>query len=114
VDGRTTAPVPVGLGLTAGHLLAVAAAAVVVVVATLGLGSGWFRSLAPASPPAHVPAAAAAVPGTSVVTVRPGDSLWSIARRLQPGGDVRPLVDRLVELNGSAPLQPGDRVVVPG
>jgi hypothetical protein len=111
-DGRTSAPVPVGLGLTAGHLLAIVVATAVVVVATLGLGSGWFRGLAPAGPPAS--AAAASSAGATVVTVRPGDSLWSIARRLQPTGDVRALVDRLLEANGSRPLQPGDRVVIPG
>jgi hypothetical protein len=105
--------VPVGLGLTTGQVLAVVAAVAVVIVATLGLGSGWFRGLAPAGPPASAPAAAPA-PGAAVVTVRPGDSLWSIARRLQPTGDVRALVDRLLEANGSRPLQPGDRVVVPG
>ena len=30
-----------------------------------------------------------------VVVGAPGDTYWSIARRLQPTGDVRPLVDRL-------------------
>ncbi|MGI9033912.1 MAG: hypothetical protein ACR2HY_09630, partial [Acidimicrobiales bacterium] len=30
-----------------------------------------------------------------VVQVAPGDSLWTIAKRLQPSGKVRPLVDRL-------------------
>ena len=34
-----------------------------------------------------------------VVIVKPGDTLWSIARKMQPTGDVRPLVDRIATLN---------------
>ena len=49
----------------------------------------------------------------SVVIARAEDTMWSIARRIQPTGDVRALVERLVAANGSA-IQPGDRVVVPG
>jgi hypothetical protein len=44
--------------------------------------------------------------------VQPGDTAWSIARRLAPTGDIRGLVDELVEANGGV-LQPGDRLVVP-
>jgi nucleoid-associated protein YgaU len=47
------------------------------------------------------------------VTVRPGDTLWAIARRVQPTGDVRPLVDQLVATYGSATLQPGQVVSIP-
>jgi len=53
------------------------------------------------------------VAGEAVVLVRPGDTLWSIARRLQPEGDVRPLVDRLAARAGGGPLQPGQRLAVP-
>jgi Tfp pilus assembly protein FimV len=49
----------------------------------------------------------------ATVVARPGDTLWSIARHLQPEGDVRPLVDALVRANGGATLDVGDRVVVP-
>ena len=45
--------------------------------------------------------------------VRTGDTLWSIARRVQPVGDVRPLVDALAETRGGHPLQPGERIVLP-
>src|SRR5262245_42602808 len=54
------------------------------------------------------PLTVAEQPGSKVVTeletnlvtsrrviVQPGDTLWSIARRVQPSGDVRPLVDKL-------------------
>jgi hypothetical protein len=42
--------------------------------------------------------------------VQPGDTLWSIARRLQPEGDVRPLVDALADRNGGAGVQAGQRL----
>lgn len=53
--------------------------------------------------------------GTSsaVHVVQPGDTLWSIAGEINPGGDVRVTVDQLKELNGSAPLQVGQRLLVP-
>ena len=50
--------------------------------------------------------------GVTVVEVAPGDTLWSIARRLQPDGDPRPLVDRLAASNGGAALRAGDRLAV--
>ena len=48
-----------------------------------------------------------------VYVVRAGDTLWSIARKVQPAGDVRPLVDRLAESRGGRALQPGERIVLP-
>ena len=62
--------------------------------------------------PAATPSAAA--PAGAVHVVAPGDTIWSVARRLQPEGDVRPLVDRLVAAHGSALLQPGDRIALAG
>ncbi len=50
--------------------------------------------------------------GAKVVEVGPGDTLWSIARRLQPKGDPRPLVDRLAARNGGTVVQVGDRLAV--
>ena len=49
----------------------------------------------------------------AVVEVGPGDTLWTIARRLQPSGDVRPLVDRLAASRGGTVLQVGERIEVP-
>ena len=46
------------------------------------------------------------------VLVEPGDTVWSIAEALARGGDVRPVVDAIVEANGGADLVPGDRLVV--
>lgn len=45
--------------------------------------------------------------------VQPGDTLWSIARSLQPEGDVRPLVDDLAASRQGRPLQPGERIELP-
>lgn len=56
---------------------------------------------------------AGAVAEAAIVVAQPGDTLWTIARRLQPAGDVRPLVQRLSELNGGAQLVPGQAVRLP-
>jgi hypothetical protein len=45
--------------------------------------------------------------------VQPGDTVWSIATRLQPTGDVRPLVDRLDASFGGSVLHAGETVLVP-
>jgi hypothetical protein len=45
--------------------------------------------------------------------VAEGESLWAIARELQPRGDVRPLVQRLTVLHGTSAVHPGDRIVIP-
>ena len=46
--------------------------------------------------------------------VQPGETLWTIARAMQPSGDVRPLVATLAKGIGNRTLQPGDRVPIPG
>lgn len=45
--------------------------------------------------------------------VRPGDTLWTIARALHPSGDLRPLVDRLAARQHGRPLLPGQPITVP-
>lgn len=45
--------------------------------------------------------------------VQPGDTLWSIASRLDRGGDPRPLVRELATRIGSDAVYPGERIVVP-
>jgi hypothetical protein len=47
-----------------------------------------------------------------VYVVHPGDTYWTIARRLQPTGDVRVVVDRLSDEHGGAALQPGEQLVL--
>ena len=48
-----------------------------------------------------------------VVVVQPGDTLWAIARRLDPGGDVRVTVQRLAAAHGGSVLQVGERIRLP-
>ena len=58
------------------------------------------------------PAAVSSGP-VAIHTVQPGDTLWSIARDIQPTGDVRPLVDQLLASRGGRPLQAGEEITVP-
>lgn len=46
-------------------------------------------------------------------TVQPGDSLWSIAQRVDPTADPRPLVAKLALQTGSEHVVPGERIVLP-
>ena len=49
-----------------------------------------------------------------VYVVQPGDTLWEIGLRLNhPGRDIRPFVDRLIDVAGTSVLQPGQRIVLP-
>ena len=46
--------------------------------------------------------------------VEPGDTLWSIARRVAPGQDPRPVVDGLIEANDvRGGLQAGQELSIP-
>ncbi|HVF14782.1 MAG TPA: LysM domain-containing protein [Acidimicrobiales bacterium] len=45
--------------------------------------------------------------------VQPGDTFWAIARSLDPDGDPRPLVDRLVADHGGAVLVVGEQISLP-
>jgi hypothetical protein len=47
------------------------------------------------------------------VTVRPGDSVWSIVERTFPGADPRTRVDELMDARHGAPLVPGEVIQVP-
>lgn len=110
--GRRPAPsatvVPVEPLFSPSALAAMAAAVVITTMLALGIGAGAFSGLVPT--PGSEPIAAAA---GRVLVVEPGDSVWSIARSIQPEGDLRPLVHRIVQANGAAPLQPGQQIVVP-
>jgi hypothetical protein len=50
---------------------------------------------------------------TVVVEARAGDTLWTIARRVHPESDVRPVVEAMLSERGGADLQVGDEVRVP-
>ena len=86
-----------------------AALTLVVLVALgilLGAGSLAGAGQAPATPRTQVRLDATAVASATHV-VQPGDTLWSVARRIQPDGDIRPLVARLRAAHGPGPLLPG-------
>ncbi len=91
-----------------------------VAVAALGplLGAGSLagagqapRPMAPGTASVGATATPAAAASASAVhVVEPGETLWTLARRLQPQGDVRPLVARLQVASGGGPLVPGQRL----
>ena len=60
--------------------------------------------------PAAYGAAGQPLPAGAVYVVQPGDTVWTIAHELDPNGDPRALVDRIVSLNGGAALQPGQHL----
>jgi nucleoid-associated protein YgaU len=82
---------------------------VAALVSALGAGLVW---LAAAS--ATTPASSGAARGVQVVTVAPGDTLWSIASRVAPGRDPRAEVAALQRRNhlGGVDLSPGQRLRV--
>ena len=82
-------------------------ALVIVPAVRAGLGAVGGGPLTPADAPT---ASAMRTVAADVYVVQTGDTLWSIAHRLQPTGDVRPLVDRLAAAHGHGPLRPGERL----
>ena len=73
----------------------------------LAIGLAWVvPSGGAAAGPAHV--------GSKRYVVRPGDTLWSIARRIHDG-DPRALVDAIQAANGTDPgaLVPGQVLLIP-
>ena len=89
---------------------AAAAIAIAVVAVLLSpLAAGAVRHGASVSPSPGAPSAQA------VVVVRPGDTLWSIARRVRPEADPRASVASIMEVNAVDPgsLAPGQALIVP-
>jgi hypothetical protein len=53
------------------------------------------------------------LPHVQQIVVEPGDTFWSIAQRIDPGHDPRPLVDAMIDAHGSATLRAGEMLTVP-
>lgn len=88
---------------------ALATAAVLLALAAFGLLVQRAVDAAPTRALAEPVAA-------TTITVGPGDTLWDIAARLAPGGDVRATVDEISRLNAlsrAGDLEVGQRLVVP-
>jgi hypothetical protein len=84
--------------------------ALLVLIALVGVVAAamlrWTASTVVGSDEAPQPISAA------VYVVQPGDTLWTIAERLAPGDDPRPIVHELRDRNGDSELQVGDRLDV--
>jgi LysM repeat protein len=89
---RASAPTSVGRRWA----LPVLAVMVVLLAALLLIGTGSSRARANGDTPKQT------------YTVLAGDTLWSVARSIQPTGDVRPLISKIVRTNHV------DRSIVPG
>ncbi len=95
----------------------------VVVAAQAGAALGGSPLAAPErrpASPAHAVALdaadgrlAASSATVRAVVVRSGDSLWSIAERLHPGEDPRPVVDEVDRARHGAPLVAGETILWP-
>lgn len=82
--------------------------ALVLVMAQAGAALGG----SPLASPERRPAAshASASTGSRSTVVRPGDSLWTVASRLAPGSDPRPVVDALAGARHGTVLVPGETI----
>jgi LysM domain len=86
-----------------GRLLVRVLAVVLVVGGFLLVAPGLARGDGPDRPAPRV-----------TYVVEPGDTLWSIARRVAPGRDPRPVVDGLIEANNlHGGLQAGQELSIP-
>ncbi len=94
------------------RLAVLLSAAAIVALTVIGLhrltGSSGDGPLTGAGQPVSV-LHASLVTSTRVI-VQPGDTLWTIARRVQPTGDVRPLVASIEAKRHGQPLQVGETI----
>ncbi|MHB8593211.1 MAG: LysM peptidoglycan-binding domain-containing protein [Acidimicrobiales bacterium] len=89
-------------------LLATVVTGILVALALPWGGAGGH----PLATPGPVPAGATVV-DHALYVVQPGDTLWSIAERLDPGADPRPVVADLSAQVGSDTVVPGEALRLP-
>ena len=94
---RGSRPPRTGAGVSPSLLGAVI---VVLVAGQAGAALGSSPLAAPGRPPSVVR-----------YVVRPGDSLWTVAGRVAPDEDPRPVVDALEQARHGAPLLAGETIV---
>ena len=84
---------------------------VVTLVAVLFGAFSLGRAATQAAPVAGDPAG----PALTQATVQPGESLWTLARRIAPDNDPRDVVAQIRRLNDltTSQLQPGQQLVLP-
>lgn len=68
-----------------------------------------------AGPVAGALAGPRVAPEPAAYVIRPGDTLWTIAARLRPGADPRPLILQIQQLNDvdAGSLAPGRTLLIP-
>ncbi len=91
------------------RLTLVAVTAALLVALALPWGGSGGHSLATPGPVL----AGATVSHHALYIVQPGDTMWSIAERLDPTGDPRAVVSALEAQVGSDDLQPGQQLRLP-
>ena len=115
---------PVRVMLAGLGLAVLVAFAAMGIVPFLGADAAAFTpassadTTSPAGADAHIASAPVVAPvavaAPTEIIVQSGDSLWTVARRLQPQGDLRGLVDRLIERVGSTSVTRGQHIDVSG
>jgi Tfp pilus assembly protein FimV len=89
--------------------LAAIALVALLTLAGVSVGRVLWSAAVGSSPPEAI--GSAPITG-DVYVVQPGDTLWSIAQRIAPGDDPRPIVAALKARNGDVDLTPGERLIV--
>jgi nucleoid-associated protein YgaU len=111
-DSREAAPTRTGVaGEARGWRRLLPGIATLAALAGLWAGAGMLA--AGRHPPLAVLPGSVRTPAGYVYVVRPGDTLWSIATRLQPGGDPRVIVAELESQVRGGTLMPGSRLRLP-
>ncbi len=108
IDHPVGSQLTFGLGRRINYLL-VAGALVFALVLTVRVAQGSATE----SLPEESSEAASDDSSSSSYVVQPGDTLWGLATEIAPNEDPRPVVDQLIELNGSAAISVGQELTLP-
>jgi len=81
-----------------------------IVAAALGLGVVLTAARAGAALGGSTTTAPERSPRVERVVAQPGDTLWTLAQRLDPGADPRAVVDQLASSLGTTTVEPGEVV----